>query len=150
MDPDREALDAARGLTDALDAVRSELAAVKQSARTSRRIAIGLAASFTLDIILTVVLGFTAYTASNVAASNASLVTGLHAANVTSCHNGDTFRAAQNTIWKDFVGILAKPSPGETKAQIAKTNELAREFLAYVAKVNHPINCSALYGQHGR
>ena len=48
----------------------------------SRRIIIALAVSFALDIILTIILGFTAFSAHSTASTNASLVSGLHTAQV--------------------------------------------------------------------
>lgn len=119
-----------------------------------RRINIALAVSLSLDIILTVVLGFTAFSAHGTADSNAQLVqelhvqqTALHAAQLTVCANGNIFRADQDTIWRDFIGLITKPAAGESPAQVAKTNQLAAQFLSYVGSVNHPVNCKALYGK---
>lgn len=119
-----------------------------------RRMGIGLAVSLVLDIILTIVLGLTAVSAAGTAAANSQLVQELHAQQIAlhseqlaSCANGNTFRADQDTIWRDFIGLITKPAAGESPAQGAKTGQLARQFLAYVAMVNHPVNCAALYGK---
>jgi hypothetical protein len=130
-----------------LEKITKRLGEVSGYGRRSRRIIVALAVSFSLDIVLTVVLAFTAFTAHSTAASNASLVSGLHTANVMSCHNGNSFRAAQTSIWQEFVGLLTKPAPGESAAQIAATDKLAAGFLKNVVKVNHPIDCASLYGK---
>jgi hypothetical protein len=115
--------------------------------RRTRRLIWGLIATTVLDIALTVVLGFTVSQANNASTANTQLVKALHTAQLTVCANGNTFRANQTTIWQDFVKIITKPAAGEPAAQIAKANTLAAEFLAYVATVNHPVNCTALYGK---
>jgi hypothetical protein len=122
----------------------------KRSDRIVRRLrglGIGLLVSLVLDVTLTVVLGLTAFSAHDTASANAQLVQELHAAQLTSCANGNVFREDQDTIWRDFIGLIAKPSPGESPAQAAKTGQLAAQFLDYVSKVNHPVNCTALYGK---
>lgn len=141
-------------LGDKLALVTGRLQEVSASSRGTRRLAVGLAASFALDIALTLVLGFTAFSAHDTASANAQLVgelhaqqLALHASQLASCANGNTFRADQDVIWQDFIGLVARPAPGETAAQAAKTGKLAAQFLAYVATVNHPIDCAALYGK---
>lgn len=134
-------------LGDKLALVTGRLQAVSASSRGTRRLAVGLAASFALDIALTLVLGFTAFSAHDTASANAQLVGELHASQIASCGNGNLFRADQDVIWQDFIGLLTRPAPGETAAQAAKTGKLAAQFLGYVATVNHAIDCAALYGK---
>lgn len=148
----------ALALASALSATLTEIARRldKYSAfgKRSRKIIIALAASFSLDIILTVVLGLTAFSAHDTANANSRLVQevdaaqlALHAAQLTVCANGNRFRADQDTIWRDFIGLITKPAAGEPAAQVAKTDQLAMRFLTYVAAVNHPVDCAALYGK---
>ena len=119
----------------------------RQIITSLRRMSIGLAVSLVLDIVLTIVLGFTAFSAHDTASTNTQLVQELHAAQLTSCADGNTFRSDQDTIWRDFISLITKPAAGESRAQVAKTDKLAAQFLAYVSTVNHPVNCEALYGQ---
>jgi hypothetical protein len=122
--------------------------------RRSRQIIIALAVSFALDITLTVVLSIVAIQAAGTAITSAQLVqelhvqqTALHAAQLTVCANGNRFRADQNVIWRRFIAILTTPTATSTKAQVAKADKLAAQFLAYVGTVNHPVDCAALYRQ---
>ena len=148
------ALALASALSDALAEIGRRLDQYSAFGRRSRRIIIALAGSFTLDIILTVALGLTAVSAHGTADTNAQLVQGLHtqqaalqAAQLMACANGNVFRDNQTTIWRDFIVIITRAETGQSAAQVAKSEKLAAEFLAYVAKVNHPVNCAALYGK---
>lgn len=129
--------------------------------RRTRKIIWGLAVSIALDVVLTVVLGLTAFQAHDAASSNTQLVqkvnaqqaalhmqqVALHAAQLSACANGNVFRVNQTTIWRDFIGIVAKPAAGESAAQVAKADALAAGFLTHVSQVNHPVNCVKLYGK---
>lgn len=149
-----KALELATQLTETLDKIGKRLEEYAVYGRRSRRIIIALTVSFALDIVLTIVLGFTAFSAHSTASTNASLVSGLHtaqvqlrAAQLEACAGGNTFRADQDIIWEDFIHVLiAKPAAGTPESQIEAADKLAAQFLAYVAKVNHPVNCEALYG----
>lgn len=148
------ALAVASALGETLGEIARRLDQYSAFGRRSRKIIIALAVSFTLDVILTVVLGLTAFSAHDTAAANSQLVRDVHAAQValhssqlSACANGNVFRKDQNVIWRDFIGLITKPSPAETAAQIAKTSQLAGQFLGYVVKVNHQVNCTALYGK---
>jgi hypothetical protein len=141
------ALALANALSKTLTAITERLDQYSAFGRRSRKIITALAVSFALDIILTIVLGLTAFSAHGTASANAQLVQELHAAQLTSCANGNQFRGDQDVIWRDFIGLITKPAAGESPAQVAKTGKLAAQFLAYVATVNHPVNCAALYGK---
>lgn len=148
------ALALASDLSDALAAIAGRLERYSAFGKRSRRIIIALAVSFTVDIVLTVVLGFTALSAHDTANANSLLVrevnaaqVALHAAQLTVCGNGNAFRADQNVIWHRFVGILTTPTATSTKAQAAEADKLAAQFLGYVGAVNHPVNCARLYGR---
>jgi hypothetical protein len=148
-----KALALVKALGETLAEIGRRLEQYSAFGRRSRQIILGLAVSFALDIIITIVLGLTALAAHGTAAANAQLVQELHAQQVAlhtdqlaSCANGNTFRSDQDTIWRDFITLITKPAAGEPPAQVAKTNKLAMQFLAYVSTVNHPVNCKALYG----
>jgi len=149
-----KALGLAAALDDTLTQIAGRLDRYAVYGRRSRKIIIGLAVSFALDVIITIVLGFTAFSAHNTASANAGLVRGLHnaqvqlhAAQLEACSAGNVFRADQDTIWQGFIHIItAKPAPGTPESQVKAADKLAAQFLAYVAKVNHPVNCEALYG----
>lgn len=148
-----KALALAAALDESLTEIGRRLNLYSAFGRRSRRIIIALAISFALDIILTVALGFTAFQANGTADSNAQLVrevnagqAALHAAQLTACANGNVFRADQTIIWRDFIVIITKASTSPP-AQRTAAEKLAAEFLAYVAGVNHPVNCAAVYGK---
>jgi hypothetical protein len=149
-----KALTLASALSETLEEIARRLDLYSAFGRRSRRIIIALAVSFVLDVTLTVVLSIVAIQAHGTASTNAQLVeelhvqqTALHAAQLTVCANGNVFRADQNTIWRDFISLITKPAAGEPPAQVAKTDQLAMQFLTYVAAVNHPVDCAALYGK---
>jgi len=146
-------LELAASLDATLTEILRRLEEYSAFGRRSRQIIIALSVSFALDILLTVVLGLTALQAHGTADTNAQLVqelhtqqTALHAAQLASCADGNTFRADQDVIWQDFISILTTPTATSTKAQIAAADKLAAQFLKYVVTVNHPVNCAALYG----
>ena len=149
-----QALALASDLSETLGEIERRLDLYSAFGRRSRQVIIALAVSIVLDVTLTIVLSIVAIQAHGTASTNAQLVGELHAqqaalhgAQLTACANGNTFRADQNVIWEDFVHILTTPTPSSTKAQIAQADKLAAQFLAYVATVNHPMNCAALYGK---
>lgn len=149
-----KAMALASALSQTLTAIAERLDLYSAFGKRSRKIIIALAVSFTLDIVLTVVLGLTAFSAHDTAAANSQLVRDVHAAQValhssqlSACANGNVFRVNQTTIWHDFVGILTTPTATSTKAQVAQADKLAAQFLTYVGQVNHPVNCVKLYGK---
>ena len=151
--PDQSALALAEALGETLGEISRRLEEYSAFGKRSRQIIIALSVSFALDIILTVVLGLTALQAHGTADTNAQLVQGLHAQQaalhaeqLASCADGNTFRADQDVIWQDFIRILTTPTATSTKAQEAAADKLASEFLKYVTTVNHAIDCTALYG----
>jgi hypothetical protein len=135
-----KALELTERLAGTLEVISGRLEKYSVYGRRSRKIIIALAVSFTLDVILTFALGLTAVRAHDTAGA-------VHQANITSCHNGNSFRAGQTKIWHTFVALAVRPTPGETAAQIAKSNELAAGFIASVERVNRAIDCRALYGK---
>lgn len=149
-----KALALAKALSETLAEIARRLDLYSAFGRRSRRIIIALAVSFAVDVTLTVVLSIVAIQANGTADTNSQLVqevnaeqAALHAAQLTVCANGNTFRADQNIIWRRFVAILTTPTATSTKAQVAAADKLAAQFLAYVGTVNHPVDCAALYGK---
>jgi hypothetical protein len=141
-----KALALAATLSATLGEIGRRLDAYSAFGRRSRRIIIALAVSFALDIILTVVLGIVAFQTHGAAAVNTEQGRELHAAQLMACANGNVFRDNQTTIWRDFIVIITRAETGQTPAQVAKSEKLASQFLAYVATVNHPVDCTVLYG----
>jgi hypothetical protein len=149
-----KALALAATLSATLGEIGRRLDAYSAFGRRSRRIIIALAGSFALDVIFTVVLGIVAFLAHGTAATNTQLVQEVHmqqaalqAAQLAACANGNVFRDNQTTIWRDFIAIITKAEAGQTQAQLAQSEKLAAQFLAYVTTVNHPVNCTVLYGK---
>jgi hypothetical protein len=142
-----QALVLATALGETLEQITVRLDEYSAFGRNSRKIILALAASFALDIALTLVLAFTALQAHSTAATNGQLVQEIHASQLQACANGNTFRENQTTIWRDFIAIVTKAETGQTPAQLAQSEKLAAQFLSYVATVNHPVSCTALYGK---
>lgn len=149
---------ALEGARDDLQSLRDELKSVQgdsetrdaelaKSGQRRGRILTGIIVSICLDLLITAGFGWTTVQVNDAQNASTQLVQALHTAQLTVCMNGNTFRANQTTIWRDFIALIAKPSAGEPAAQIAKTDQLATQFLAYVTTVNHSVNCTALYGK---
>jgi hypothetical protein len=141
-----KALRLAEALGENLAEIARRLGEYSAFGRRSRRVIIGLAVSFALDVILTVVLAVVALQTHGTASVNSQQGRELHASQLTACANGNVFRDNQTTIWRDFVAIITKAETGQSAAQVAKSQKLAAQFLAYVTTVNHPVDCAALYG----
>jgi hypothetical protein len=141
------ALALASALSTTLGEIARRLNEYSAFGRRSRRIIIALAVSFALDIILTVVLGYTAFQAHSTADGNARLTQQMHVAQLQSCDGTNKFRAAQDVIWEKFISLATQPAPGEPKAQAERAARIGAQFLAYVKKADTPINCTARYGK---
>lgn len=145
--PDREALNTARGLTEALGGVRAELERLNGRVRRSRHIIIALAVSLCVDVALTIILGLVAvqaHDASNQATDASSRATRAtataqhaYASNKALCEASNTSRRQTIGVWDTLLGDL-----GEPKTQAARVFE--RSFKAYLAKTYAPRNCAAL------
>lgn len=147
------ALALAGALSETLGEIGRRLDQYSAFGKRSRRIIVALVVSFALDITLTVVLGIVAFLAHGTADTNSQLVREVHmqqaalqAAQLQACANGNVFRENQTTIWRDFIAIITKAETGQTPAQVAESEKLAAQFLAYVSTVNHPVDCVKLYG----
>lgn len=72
--------------------------------------------------------------------SQGSIISDVRNGAVTSCQDGNKYRAQQTLIWNRFVDLLLKqrtPNP--------VTQQIADGFKEYVADVNAPRDCSKVY-----
>lgn len=144
---DREALDAARGLTGALQGVGRELARLNAYGRRSRHLIWLTVAGLAVDVVLTAVIAavaVAAHTATDQARHATATVAQLHQTTVQGCQAGNSFRAGTVALW-DHLAAGSKPAPGSTAAQVAAQKKAVAKFLAYVSAVNKPRNCRAAY-----
>jgi hypothetical protein len=138
--PDREALDTAKGLTDALKGVRDELQRLNERVSRSRHMIFALALSLCVDVALTVILGLVAvqaHDASNQAASATSQARHAYASNFALCQASNTSRRQTIGVWDTLLGDLGKP-----KTQAARVFE--QSFKAYLARTYAPRDCKSL------
>jgi hypothetical protein len=135
---DREALDAAKGLTGALNGVTQELKRLAAYGHKNRRMIWGLIVSITLDVLLTVVVAVFAIQAHDADASATAarqIAAVAQQADRNLCLSSNVSRAQQLGLW-DYLFTLAGP---------AKTKEGAKldaEFLHHVATLFAPRDCS--------
>jgi hypothetical protein len=138
--PDREALDTAKGLTDALKGVREELERVNQRVSRSRHIIFALAVSLCVDVALTVILGLVAvqaHDASNSATRATATAQHAYASNKALCLDTNVSRHQTILVWEHLL-----TSAGPPKTAAGRTFE--RSFEAYLAKVYAPRDCTHL------
>jgi hypothetical protein len=141
--PDREALETAQALTEALTGTREQVAALTAAVRRSRRHIVALAVSLLLDVALTVVVAIfavQAHSASDRATRADVSVTQLHASQVAGCQAGNQQRAEQIGLW-EHIYSLAKSGKKLTAAQRRADNAL----IAYIRKTFAAKNCAVLY-----
>ena len=153
---EQEAIEAARGLTEAvkgtadeLAAMRRELAAMNTYGKHNRRLIAGLAVSFALDIVLTVVVAvfaIQAHDASSQAHVAASLAAQNHASALTFCRAANVSAAAQVRLTTYFVAIT-QPPPGAPGAQAVTTRARDAALLVYVRRSFAPRDCVKIYGR---
>lgn len=103
----------------------------RASSRRTRRLALGLAMSIVLDVLLTVVVALLTITSLN---QNAT----LHASQLVSCANSNDTRAEQRRLWAYILRISAPPKTAAAKAQ-------EQQFVAFVNATFAPVNCAAIY-----
>lgn len=126
--PDRETLDTAKGLTDALGPMAAEVKRLRTYGRNNRKFVI-------VDVLLTVALAATgavsvhaAQTASSAAANNRAL-----------CQSSNVARAQSIELW-DY--LLALPPAKGAPPPSAEQKERVAAFRAFLDKVYEPRNCS--------
>ena len=152
----QEAIDAARGLTETLRgtagelaAMRRELAAMNVYGKHNRRLIAGLAISFALDLLLTVIVAvfaIQAHDASSQAHVAASLAAQNHASALKFCRAANVSAEAQVRLTTYFVAIT-QPPPGAPGAQAVTTRARDAALLVYVRRSFAPRDCAAIYGQ---
>jgi hypothetical protein len=153
---EQEAIEAARGLTEAvkgtadeLAAMRRELAATNTYGHHNRHLIAGVAVSFALDIVLTVVVAvfaIQAHDASSQAHVAASQAAQNHASALTFCRAANVSAAAQVRLTTYFVAIT-QPPPGAPGAQAVTTRARDAALLVYVRRSFAPRDCVKIYGR---
>jgi hypothetical protein len=114
-------------VAETLAAVADTSARTATRERRTRRLAVGLAVSFALDVALTIVVSILSISALN---QNAT----LHASQLSSCSLSNGTRADERLLWSYLFTLSGKPQTAEVK-----------KFLAYVDKTFAPENCASLY-----
>jgi len=112
-----------------LDAVSVRLQEVSKSNRATRRLAVGLAVSLVLDVLLTVTVTLLSLSALSQGAS-------LHQSQLAACAIGNDSRSEQQALWS----YLFELSGGARTPQ-------QKEFLTYVDKTFKLVDCNAVYKQ---
>lgn len=118
-------------LADTLNEVTSQLAAVADAGRKTRRLTVGLAASFVLDMILTVVVTLLTLSALDQGSVQ-------HTSQLAACAIGNQTRVAEQSLW---AYVFQVASPPKTAAQVA----VEQKFLAHVDAIFAPVDCAAVY-----
>jgi hypothetical protein len=145
--PDREVLDAARSLTDALGGVQSELQRLNQRVSRSRHMIVALAISLAIDLALTIVVAIFAVqahdasdraTSATASAVHATQVAGhAYASNYALCQASNTARHQTVGVWKH---LLDEAGPPKTPA----ARRFEASFIAYIQRTYRARNCKAL------
>lgn len=124
-------LDRLDQLGTTLDAVSLRLTEVAASSRRTRHLAIGLAVSIVLDVILTAVVTVLSVSALSQGAD-------LHAAQLASCASSNDTRADDRELWQYLVQLSGPPKTAVAKAQEDK-------LLAFVDTTFAPVDCAKVY-----
>ena len=98
--------------------------------RATRKLTWGLAASFVLDIVLTVVVTVLTVNALNQSAT-------IHQSQLTACAIGNQTRDEQITLWS-YVINLSRQNPDSNRGQLDK-------FQQFVMATFRPVNCAKVY-----
>lgn len=124
-------LDRLQQLANTLSEVVRQLAAVADAGRKTRRLTVGLAVSFALDMILTVVVTLLTLSALNQGSAQ-------RASQLAACAVSNQTRIAEQSLWAYVFQVSAPP---KTAAQLATE----RKFLEHVDTIFAPVNCAAVY-----
>ena len=122
-------LDRLDAMSKTLEKVAKRIEAVAGRERQTRRLAWMLAASFALDIILTVVV--TVLSVNALSQANA-----IHQSQLAACTVSNTTRAQQIELW-EFLFKLAGPKTA--------SNPQDQALLKFVKKTFAPVNCAQVY-----
>lgn len=136
-DSPRDAVQAAIGLTKAVDALAGKVEALAAYGHRNRRMIWGLIISIILDLALTVVVAVFAVQAhdANTAARVASQ------SELALCRAGNVARAQQVKLWTHLLSL--PPAPGSPPRSKAQQQEIAA-FGAYVQSIFRARDCAHL------
>jgi hypothetical protein len=138
--PQNEAAQAARGLTDSLKGMTRELARLNKYGKTNRHLIVVTFASIALDLILTFFLVFTYSTAHDAG----QVASAEHSSLIASCVAGNQTRAEQVTLWSHLAAVSTPPRDA-TKAQRAKDEQQIGMLLRYIRHVFAARPCAQVY-----
>jgi hypothetical protein len=144
--PPQDAMAAARGLTGALDGMSARLDAVRADSeerdaailaygRTNRRMIRWLIISVTLDVVLTVIVGFLGIQARD----NAVALQKTAASNLALCQAGNVARHQQVQLWDFILGLGHAPRTAAQRKNVA-------EFEHHLYEIYAPRDCAHLGG----
>ena len=125
-----EVLDRLDSMTGALATVAGQLEKVAARERRTRLLAMGMLASFVLDIVLTVLVTVLSVNALSQASA-------VHQAQLAACASSNQIRAEQIMLW-NYVVQLSSQSPNSNPAALHK-------FEAFVRKTFAPVDCAKIY-----
>jgi len=148
MPGDSEALAAAKGLTEALEGMTRQLAALAAYGKRNRHMIWGLIVSIALDLVLTVVVAVFAIQAhdANTSAQAARVVAAAAKQNnLALCEAGNVARAQQIGLWNHLLSL--PPAPGSPRRSAGQEQQITA-FRAYIAGIFKPRDCAAL-GKNG-
>lgn len=120
----RDPIKTARGLTEALTEMATELRSLNKRLRRTRHIVWGLVASLALDLLLTAGFAYVAVQANNTQQSNLAL-----------CESGNHSRAQQIELWDYVISLGGAP-------KTARQQKVEAEFEVHLHKILAPRNCS--------
>lgn len=159
--PDREAIDTAQALTGVLEGVRGELKSVNERqdkaerfGHRSRIIIVITGISLLIDLTVTgLFINNNVRLDHTTAALNATTmelkhtratVAEVHQTLVSGCQGGNVTKAGQIQIWRKLAS-LSPPAAGTPPSVAAQQEKKVQTFLAFVAKINAPRDCAAVY-----
>ena len=119
--PDREAIDAAAGLTGALESLTGELKRLRAYGRTNRHLIVITFVSIALDLMLTFLLVFTYGTARSAGEAAAA----QHETLVSACQAGNQTRAEQIQLWQYVLHLGKAPKTAAARSLSASGNNMA-------------------------
>jgi hypothetical protein len=114
--------------------------------RQSRILTIILTCSVTLDLALTIVLGFVVANLHDQQQQLRHQQAATHQSQLTACNLGNQFRHGQLTVWEEFLHLATtNPTVKLTPAQQHHQHELITQFQAFLHNQYREVNCAKLY-----
>jgi hypothetical protein len=159
--PDQAALDTAQALTVALDGMGRQLRAVNERqdradrfSHRSRIIILITVVSLIIDLAITGLYinnsirldrATTALNATTMELQHTrATVAEVHQTLISGCQGGNVTKAGQIQIWRKLAS-LSPPAAGTPPSVAADQEKRVQAFLAFVAKINAPRDCAAVY-----